>query len=108
MSRPHSSVLQWLQRRFSWLVPADSGHVVVECAAALLLLAEAAALLWYWRAIPPAVEVLLWMQWLAVLVGLRVGGFFLLFGPVLYYDLVRAARRRRQIILRCVYAFLLL
>jgi ABC-type transport system involved in multi-copper enzyme maturation permease subunit len=108
MSRPHSSVLQWLQRRFSWLVPADSSHVVVECAAALFLLIEAAALLWFWHSIPVAAQVILWLQWLAVLIGLRVGGFFLLFGPVLYYDLVRAARRRRQIILRCVYAFLLL
>jgi ABC-type transport system involved in multi-copper enzyme maturation permease subunit len=108
MSRPNSSVLQWVQRRFSWLVPADSGHVVVECVAALLLLVEATALLWFWQSIPPAVQVILWMQWLAMLVGLRLGGFFLLFGPVLYYDLVRAGRRRRQILIRCVYAFLLL
>jgi ABC-type transport system involved in multi-copper enzyme maturation permease subunit len=108
MSRPHSSVLGWLGRRFSGLVPAGSGPVVVECLAGLLLLVEAVALVLYWHSIPPALEVLLWVQWLAVLVGLRVRGFFLLFGPVLYYDLVRAARRPRQIILRCVYAFLLL
>jgi ABC-type transport system involved in multi-copper enzyme maturation permease subunit len=108
MSRPHSSVLGWLGRRFSGLVPPDSRPVVVECLAGLLLLVEAVVLVLYWRSIPPALEILLWVQWLAVLVGLRVRGFFLLFGPVLYYDLVRAARRPRQIILRCVYAFLLL
>ena len=94
MSRPQSSVVQWLQRRFSWLVPADSGHAVVECLAGLLLLIEAAALLWYWRSIPAAVQVILWLQWLAVLAGLRVRGYFLLFGPVL--NLSAFAQRRPQ------------
>jgi ABC-type transport system involved in multi-copper enzyme maturation permease subunit len=34
-------------------------------------------------------------------------GWFRLFGPVLFYDLVRLARRNRYIILRCLYAGIL-
>src|SRR4051794_15994732 len=47
-------------------------------------------------------QILLWGLWLA---GLTVVGR--LFGPVLFYDLVRSARRLRFVVVRTLYALLI-
>jgi ABC-type transport system involved in multi-copper enzyme maturation permease subunit len=52
--------------------------------------------------------VLLWGLLLAALAVLLRRGWLKLFGPVLFYDLVRLARRGRYPLLRCLYALFLL
>jgi ABC-type transport system involved in multi-copper enzyme maturation permease subunit len=64
--------------------------------------------LWFWRALPWPLHVLLWGQWLAVLIGLRCAGLFKLMGPVFFSDLVRMTRRGRYFLVRCLYAGALL
>jgi ABC-type transport system involved in multi-copper enzyme maturation permease subunit len=70
-----------------------------ESAALLGLALGAVALVAFARSLAVHYQVLLWGVWLA---GLVVVGR--LFGPVLYYDLVRSARRLRFVIVRTLYA----
>jgi ABC-type transport system involved in multi-copper enzyme maturation permease subunit len=74
-----------------------------ESAALVALAAGAAALVAVARltTLPLPYQVVLWAVWLA---GLVVVGR--LFGPVLYYDLVRSARRLRFVVVRTLYALL--
>jgi ABC-type transport system involved in multi-copper enzyme maturation permease subunit len=58
--------------------------------------------------LPAPYRVPLWGLVLVAAAGLSSRGWIRLFGPVLFYDLVRTARRPRQIIFRCLYAALLL
>src|SRR5690349_7931776 len=52
-------------------------------------------------------QVVLWGLGLVVLAVLTRRGWLKLFGPVLFYDLVRTARRSRYILIRSLYALLL-
>jgi ABC-type transport system involved in multi-copper enzyme maturation permease subunit len=72
-----------------------------ETAALAALAAGAAGLvaLARWPLLPLPYQIVLWGVWLA---GLVVVGR--LFGPVLYYDLVRSARRLRFVVVRTIYA----
>ncbi len=108
MSAPHTSAPTPLGAKLAQWLRTDHGRLAVECLAALALAVTGVALLWFHAALPGAVLVVLWAGWLAALVGLRLAGFFHLFGPVLFYDLVRTARRRRNIAVRCLYAGALL
>lgn len=70
----------------------------------VVLLVGAAGLL-YWRAdLPTAVSVLLWLAWLVALAVLLRHGWLRLFGPVLTYELIRSARRRRYLLIRALFA----
>jgi ABC-type transport system involved in multi-copper enzyme maturation permease subunit len=53
-------------------------------------------------------QVVIWGVLLVAAAVLLRRGWLKLFGPVLFYDMVRSARRGRYIILRCLYAGLLL
>src|SRR5207249_8967640 len=68
------------------------------------LLAGATALIGFADKFSLAQLVVLWGLLLAGLAALMRRGWLTLFGPVLFYDLVRIARRRRYIFIRCLYA----
>ena len=72
------------------------------------MLAAAGALAYCHGALPPGWRAILWSGWTAAVL-LTVGcGALRLFGPLLFYDLVRLARRGRHFLLRTGYAVALL
>src|SRR6266487_1090146 len=72
------------------------------------LITLASALLLFAKRLPVSYQLGLWALWTFVLAFLFRHGWIRLFGPVLFYDLVRTGRRTRNIFLRCVYALALL
>jgi ABC-type transport system involved in multi-copper enzyme maturation permease subunit len=78
-----------------------------EWVAAACLLALAGALIFFSKGVPVSYQVVLWGAWLAVLAFVFRRGWIRLFGPVLFYDLIRTGRRTRNILLRCIYALAL-
>src|SRR5207249_11114697 len=70
------------------------------------LLALAGALI-FCKGVPLSYQVVLWGVWLALLAFVFRRGWIRLFGPVLFYDLVRTGRRTRNVLLRCIYALAL-
>jgi ABC-type transport system involved in multi-copper enzyme maturation permease subunit len=104
MSPPHEPSPGPLRR----LLRSDLGSLLLEFAAAVFLFVEAVLLLSSRSRWSGLLQAVLWAQWLALLVGLRYAGFFRLFGPILFYDLVRTARRRRHFLLRSFYPVFLL
>jgi ABC-type transport system involved in multi-copper enzyme maturation permease subunit len=73
-----------------------------------LLLAAAVALVGWGDALAAWQQVALWGALLAALAVLARRGWLTLFGPVLFYDLVRSARQSRTFLLRGIYALALL
>ena len=74
--------------------PSEAAALAGLVAAAIALVALAAYL-------PLALQIVLWM---ALTAGLVLVGR--IFGPVLFYDLVRSARRLRFVLVRTIYALL--
>jgi len=72
------------------------------------LLAFVAALLLSSKRLPVSYQLGLWGFWIVVVAILFRRGWIRLFGPVLFYDLVRTGRRTRNILLRCLYSLALL
>src|SRR5712692_7037532 len=72
------------------------------------LLALAGALLLFAKWLPVSYQLGLWGLWIVFLAFVFRQGWIRLFGPVLFYDLVRTGRRTRNILLRCIYALALL
>jgi ABC-type transport system involved in multi-copper enzyme maturation permease subunit len=107
MSPSDSFHTPWLARTLPGLYRSPRLFFLVEVAVACLLLGEAAALIWWQRSLDAPVQLLLWVQWLAVAVLLRSQGLFTVTGPVLFYDMVRSARRSRYVLVRCLYAGIL-
>ena len=98
------SCATWLRSRLAW---SNSRQSWEERLAGLLLLCGAVVLGWYGTRLALAQQVLLWgLLVLAVALLLR-RGWLKLFGPVLFYDVVRTSRRGRYILFRCLYAVLL-
>jgi ABC-type transport system involved in multi-copper enzyme maturation permease subunit len=97
--------LAWLRQRLSWSV---NRQAVQEGLAAALLLVGAAALWWASArlALPP--RLLLWGLVLVAAAAVLRRGWLKLFGPVLFYDMVRNGRRSGHIVLRCLYASVLI
>jgi ABC-type transport system involved in multi-copper enzyme maturation permease subunit len=95
----------WLRRNVGW---SNSRQSWAERLGIAALLAGAMATV-VWRERLTAVQhVFVWgVLGMAAAVLLR-RGWLKLFGPVLFYDMVRSARRGRYIVLRCLYAGLLL
>lgn len=72
-----------------------------------LIAAAATALWWFAGELTLATQALLWGGLLATLAFLSRQGWLRLFGPVLFYDLVRIGRRGRFFFLRCLYGVIL-
>jgi ABC-type transport system involved in multi-copper enzyme maturation permease subunit len=113
----------WLRRTLTWSTSSESKR---ERGITLSLIAAAVALafftlfrgtvLWFRSdgsaaRLPFPSDVLLivlWSLWLAVVLVLMRLGMVKLLGPVLFYDMVRAARRSRYFLLRGFYSLVLL
>src|SRR6266700_6276949 len=72
------------------------------------LIAVAGALLLFAKWLSVSYQLGLWGLWFVFLAFVFRQGWIRLFGPVLFYDLVRTGRRTRNILLRCIYALALL
>lgn len=94
----------WLQRRPAW---SNSRAAWLERAAGAVVLTAAATVWWLGKSLSSSVQAVLGA---ALVVGTAVllrRGWLTLFGPVLFYDMVLTARRRRHAVLRCLYALAL-
>lgn len=100
-----------LLRTSSWALRRWDGSTQAwrERGSALGLVAGA-CILWLLSdtALPISIQLLLWLGWLGALVLLQHTGRLPLFGPVLFYDMVRTARRNRYVLMRTLYAVFLL
>src|SRR5260370_11649151 len=104
MPIPGNAGLDTARRSLNCLKWLGAGPSLAEGLAATLLVIEAAWLWWRNGALPALVQILLWGQIALTLAGLRSLGLFQLFGPVLFYDLIRIARRNRYFLIRSLYA----
>lgn len=116
-------VKQWLRRTFAWSTSAESWHER-RVAWSMVTLATVIGLLWGMRGVPligradgSVVRFPHTPDWLLLtfggvwLVGLLILmrlGHIKLFGPVLFYDMIRSARRSRYFLLRGFYSLVLL
>jgi ABC-type transport system involved in multi-copper enzyme maturation permease subunit len=101
MIDPAPSPSPGLLRRLGW---SNSRRSWLERLAAACVLIVVGAFAWFHAALPPGL-----LAAVGLLAGLALAvlfrrGWLRLFGPVLFYDLVRSARRRRVHVLRVVYA----
>ena len=95
----------WLRRNLGWCnSPQSWGE---RLGAAVLLAGAACSIVWRER-LSAVQHVLVWGALGVAAAVLLRRGWLKLFGPVLFYDMVRSARRGRYIVLRCLYAGLLL
>jgi ABC-type transport system involved in multi-copper enzyme maturation permease subunit len=104
MAYPREAVRGWFRQRFTW---SNTPQSWVERGLAVLLLLAAAALAWLHPRLTVAQASVLWGVWLAAAAAVLHQGWLRLFGPMLFYDLVRIARQRRYFWLRGLYALLL-
>lgn len=95
----------WFRRRLAW---SNSRQAWSERLAGATLLAAVAGLAWFGGSLAPSRRLLLWGLLLVVAAGLLRRGWVQLFGPVLFYELLRMSRRGRYIAVRCLYAIALL
>jgi ABC-type transport system involved in multi-copper enzyme maturation permease subunit len=100
-----SPLAAWLRRHLAWSGRRRSWQERLAAAAAL---AAGGALLVLARGRPPAQQAVLAGLFLAALAAVARRGWLKLFGPVLFYDLVRIARRSRYYLVRVLYALVLL
>jgi ABC-type Na+ efflux pump permease subunit len=89
----------------SWSAIKDAW---VEAAAGLALLLGVGAAWWFDDRLVLAQRIFVWSLLLVTLAVLSRRGWLKLFGPVLFYDMVRVARRSRYISFRCIYVAALL
>jgi ABC-type transport system involved in multi-copper enzyme maturation permease subunit len=99
------SCATWFQRQLRW---SNSSQSWQERLGAVLLLTGAYAVWWLGNSLTLLQQLLLWSLVLLVAAILLRRGWLKLFGPVLFYDMVRAARRNRYFALRTSYALFLL
>jgi ABC-type transport system involved in multi-copper enzyme maturation permease subunit len=84
-------------------------HVNRRQVAALLAVLAGACVLWSLAGswLSASFQVLLWVIWVGMLVVVWRWSGRSLFGPVLFYDMVRMGRRKRYVLLRTLYAVFL-
>ncbi len=95
----------WLRRE---LAPSAFRRAWRPRLAAALVLAAVVLLSWHGGLLAAWQQAALWGALLVVVAFLSRSGWLRLFGPVLFYDLVRSARQGRTFHLRGAYAFTLL
>jgi ABC-type transport system involved in multi-copper enzyme maturation permease subunit len=96
--------LAWLRRRLSWSVDHQTQQEVLATG---FLVAGAAILIWLGTNLAALPRALLWGLLIIAAAVLWRRGWLKLFGPVLFYDMVRNGRRAGHIVLRSLYAFVL-
>jgi ABC-type transport system involved in multi-copper enzyme maturation permease subunit len=94
----------WLKRNLAWSNSRESWEERIGFAA---ILACAVVLGWIRDRLSLSQEMVLWAALIIALAVLLRRGWLRLCGPMLFYDLVRIARRRRYFFLRCLYVLLL-
>jgi ABC-type transport system involved in multi-copper enzyme maturation permease subunit len=104
MSPHREATAGWLKRSLAWSNSRESWEERIGFA---VILAAAVALFWIRGHLLISQEVVLWALLVVALAVLLRRGWLRLIGPMLFYDLVRVARRPRYFFLRCVYALLL-
>jgi ABC-type transport system involved in multi-copper enzyme maturation permease subunit len=97
--------LGWFHRHLRW---SNSRRSWQERLAVLILIAGAGALIGFRHTLQPLAQVILWAALGVACAGLLRRGWLKLFGPVLFYDLLCTARRSRYLLLRWLYALLLM
>lgn len=90
--------LPWSNSRRSWI---ERGSAVFVLGSGVFLWFAASRL-------PTAIQLALWAGWALSAALLTRLGYLPLFGPVLFYDMVRTARRNRYVVIRTLYAAFLL
>jgi ABC-type transport system involved in multi-copper enzyme maturation permease subunit len=76
----------------------------IEFFLGFVVVAAAAAEWWHQDQLTILQHLAVWCAFLLALTVLSRKGLVKLFGPVLFYDAIRTGRRKRYIILRCLYA----
>lgn len=95
----------WLRHTFSWSTSRQSWEERVG----LLLLLAGGLTAWAFSSRMTVLQnVLAWGAIAVTAAVLLRRGWLVLFGPVLFYEMIRSARRGRYFLLRCLYAGLLL
>jgi ABC-type transport system involved in multi-copper enzyme maturation permease subunit len=105
MGLASAPVRRWSGWRRRW---SNSRQSWEERLGVVALLAAAAATYWFSSRLPRSQQVVLWGLLVAGVIVVLRRGWLKLFGPVLFYDLIRLARRGRYALLRCLYALFLL
>jgi len=95
----------WLRRNLAW---SNSRQSWQERIGFVVLLGMAGGLWWLHARLSLVQQVLLWAVLVLALAILLRRGWVKLFGPVLFYDMVRTARRSRYFAIRLGYALLLM
>src|SRR5262245_53252595 len=95
----------WLRRNLAW---SNSRQSWEERLGALILLGGVFSLWWFADRLDPIQLVFFIVLLLGVAALLLRRGWLQLFGPVLFYDMVRTARRSRFVWVRFAYGCLLL
>jgi ABC-type transport system involved in multi-copper enzyme maturation permease subunit len=96
-----SAVRTWLRTHLAW---SNSRQSWQERGSALVLVAAALVLAWFGARLPRSQQVLLAGLLVLALAALLRRGWVRLFGPVLFFDLVRLGRRGRLFLYRGLYA----
>src|SRR5436190_159435 len=99
------SGVTWLKHNFSWSNTRASWQERVVLALFVLLavgLGFLSAYVVLWQA------VLAWAGYFVAVAVCSRQGWLKLFGPVLFYDMIRTARRSRYVVMRLIYAGMLL
>jgi ABC-type transport system involved in multi-copper enzyme maturation permease subunit len=104
MSLAQSSA-SWFRHTFTW---SNSRQSWIERSGALALILLGCAAWKYSADLSPAALVVLWGLLILAAAVLARRGWLKLFGPVLFYDMIRTARRGRYFLMRVGYAGLLL
>jgi ABC-type transport system involved in multi-copper enzyme maturation permease subunit len=104
MPYPPKVARGWLRRHFAWSNSLQSWGE--RCLAGLLVVAAASLAVLNAR-LTLAQASVLWGALLLAAAAVLRQGWVRLFGPMLFYDLVRVARQRRYFLLRGLYAVLL-
>jgi ABC-type transport system involved in multi-copper enzyme maturation permease subunit len=96
--------MTWLRQHFGW---SNSGRSWAERLAGAVLVAGAVGALLGRGWFSAVQQVVVWGLLVVATAVLLRHGWLKLFGPVLFYDMIRSARRGRYMVLRTLYAGLL-
>jgi ABC-type transport system involved in multi-copper enzyme maturation permease subunit len=100
-----NACVTWVRQNLAW---SNSRQSWEERLGVTLVLGGAALLIILGGRLELAQQAVLWGLLVLALAVLLRRGWLKLFGPVLFYDLVRIGRRTRYTLLRCLYATFLL